>query len=171
MTQQDLRTAIGQSLVQIRNENPQLNLGRAGERTLVFRLGLYLSQNITATLPPRCLVDAEYNIIPNGDPKALAVNKALRQLATKLRRTVKNGKIRVIPDILIHERNTHAQNFAVIEVKFADCSKPEADYVEEKVRTMMDSHPFRYRLGVILKLPRNWENFANDGNISIWEQT
>jgi hypothetical protein len=165
MTQKELTDAISKSLREIGEESPLFQIDRIGERALVFRLCFYLQKNLSGIIPVTCTVDVEYNILPSSDPKALAVSEELRKSAEVLKRTIKEGKIRVVPDILVHERNSQQNNLAVIEVKFANCSKKERCYVRDKIKALVDNHPFKYAHGVLLLLPRDWQSIASDENI------
>lgn len=91
---------------------------RASERALMFHLGRYLIDCVE--LPPNLSVDLEYN-------RATAVGPIKRVLADAVydqelrrqrkRRSLSTSGVQVLPDLIIHDRHSRAQNFLAIEVK------------------------------------------------------
>jgi hypothetical protein len=113
----------------VQNDAALLDLG-VTERSLSYRLAHYMA--LSAIIQPPLTVDCEYNR-HFGDPKRL--NLPPRQaLDREIRATT------VFPDILVHERNTDANNLIVLELK-----KPGEDiaYDELKLRA------FRQELGYV----------------------
>jgi hypothetical protein len=115
------------------------------ERTLSQRLSLYLQAKF-----PTHAVDCEYN-------RNLSDKKTLPPVEPETVRSDDIKAVTVFPDILVHERGTHARNLLVIEAKRnAPISKvPEHDARKLNGFTSADG-AFRYTWGVFLNF-RNRE--------------
>jgi hypothetical protein len=105
------------------------------ERALAHHLARYIGEGVASPLS----VDCEYNR-HFQNPKRL--NLPPRQaLDRELRATT------VFPDIVIHERNTDARNYVVLELK-----KPgePLDYDERKLRAFQHELGYRHAAHVVL---------------------
>ena len=99
------------------------------ERSIVFKLGIYLAQEFEGT---RFDVDCEYN--KNGvKPKALL------------------GKRTNFPDIIVHKREQNENNLLIIEVKTPnDTNQKHFEADREKLVGFTGEIPYLYQLGVHL---------------------
>jgi len=107
------------------------------ERSLSHRLAHYMA--LSAAIRPPLTVDCEYNR-HFGDPKRLNLPPR-NALDREVRATT------VFPDILVHERNTDANNLVVLELK-----KPGEDitYDELKLRAFREELGYAHTAHVIL---------------------
>ncbi|MGA8153282.1 MAG: hypothetical protein WB952_20190 [Terriglobales bacterium] len=128
-----LREGLGAALARLVADDRDLLLLDANERAITGRLGMYLQE-----LFPEWNVDCEYNRI-------LAFVKEV---------TV-NGEItRVVPDVIVHQRNT-GNNLAVFEVKKQGNAGRDDDD-RRKLRALRDQ--LGYRFAGFLKLRTGPEN-------------
>jgi hypothetical protein len=120
----------------VQNDSALLDLG-VTERSLSYRLAHYMALS-TAVRPP-LTVDCEYNR-HLGDPKRLNLPPR-KALDREVRATT------VFPDIVVHERNTNANNLIVLELK-----KPGEDlkYDELKLRAFREELGYAHTAHVIL---------------------
>ncbi len=137
---------IREALTRVKDEKPPLPLElRVGERPLVARLALHLERLLSHHSALH--VDVEYNIDPYGDRKWLDANPELKRAAELVRRKVyENESIVVIPDVIVHKRGRHDENFGCIEVKFVDAGPHETDYATLKLRAFKNA-PFFLPIG------------------------
>ena len=107
------------------------------ERSLSYRLAHYMA--LSELVRPPLTVDCEYNR-HFGDPKRLKLPPR-KALDREIRATT------VFPDILVHERNTDANNLVVLELK-----KPGEDiaYDELKLRAFREELGYIHTAHVIL---------------------
>jgi hypothetical protein len=112
------------------------------ERALAHHLARYIGEEIA----PPLSVDCEYNR-HFQNPKRLNLPRR-DALDRELRATT------VFPDIIVHERNTDAQNYIVLELK-----KPgePLDYDEVKLRAFRQELGYRHVAHVILGRAANGE--------------
>lgn len=61
-------------------------------------------------------------------------------------------KKKIFPDIIIHERGTHARNHIVIEAKKSS-SKVSKSYDLVKLATLVNTAPYNYKRGIFIDLP------------------
>lgn len=101
MTRNDANTIINDALdLLLQNDSQLLDL-KACERALHFKIAHYMAQSEIIQSP--LTLDCEYN-------------RHLRD--EKLLRLVGRDRLsKVIPDILVHERNSDANNMLVLEIK------------------------------------------------------
>jgi hypothetical protein len=137
MTREEAAALVNSAIDQlIRNDSALLDLD-VTERSLSHRLAHYmaLSKAIRAPLT----VDCEYNR-HFGDPKRLKLPPR-DALDREIRATT------VFPDILVHERNTDANNLIVLELK-----KPGENiaYDELKLRAFRDELGYAHTAHVVL---------------------
>src|SRR5690606_632508 len=120
----------------VQNDAALLDLG-VTERSLSYRLAHYMA--LSAIIQPPLTVDCEYNR-HFGDPKRLNLPPRKAQ-DREVRATT------VFPDILVHERNTDANNLIVLELK-----KPGEDiaYDELKLRAFREELGYVHTAHVIL---------------------
>ena len=114
------------------------------ERTMAARIGFYLERHrgIIGSLD-ELSIDLEYNRNFNAP-------KSIYSLMTQQRRNV-------IPDLLIHLRNSNEENFLVIEFKKGTPPRSQQLHDEEKLRYFTDPRwEYRYRYGMSIELhPHN----------------
>ncbi len=137
MTREEAAAIVNLAIDQlVQNDSALLDLG-VTERSLSYRLAHYMA--LSVAIQPPLTVDCEYNR-HFGDPKRL--NLPPRQaLDREVRATT------VFPDILVHERNTDANNLIVLELK-----KPGEDiaYDELKLRAFREELGYAHTAHVIL---------------------
>ena len=107
------------------------------ERSLSYRLAHYMA--LSEAIRPPLTVDCEYNR-HFGDPKRLRLPPR-KALDREIRATT------VFPDILVHARNSDANNLVVLELK-----KPGEDiaYDELKLRAFREELGYIHAAHVIL---------------------
>lgn len=100
---------------------------KCSERSIVFRLGLYLSHEFENL---GCNVDCEYN--KNGvHPKSL------------------NGRRFNFPDIVVHDREHNTRNLLIIEVKTSNDTSPKHfKNDKEKLVGFTSEYPYKYDQGI-----------------------
>ena len=110
------------------------------ERTMAARIGFYLEMHKELLGDIEGLsVDMEYNRNFN-EPK---------RIYSLFGRQQRN----VIPDLLIHRRNSNADNLLVIEFKKGTPPWSEQQNDEEKLRYFTNpNHEYRYRFGMYIEL-------------------
>lgn len=129
------------------------------ERSLTFRLGMYLQQ-----IFPDWDVDCEYN----KNRAALGNNKFLSSRcknSPQWRCADCRGKrdCTVFPDIIIHRRGT-SENLLVIEAKIkATCGQKRED--QDKIEEYLIEPALRYRYGLFIDFR---ESFSATVNESLW---
>jgi len=130
MTREEAAAIVNAAIDQLlQNDSALLDLD-VTERSLSHRLAHYMT--LSPLIHPPLTVDCEYNR-HFGGPKRLNLPPR-KALDREIRATT------VFPDILVHERNTDANNLVVLELK-----KPGEDiaYDELKLRA------FRKELGYV----------------------
>lgn len=135
MDRPEISAIVDQALDRLVAEQPALLDLEVTERALSH----YLAQYVAALVPAGYDVDVEYNR-HFANPKRL--NLPPRQaLDRELRATT------VFPDILVHKRNTDAENLLVLELK-----KPgeSLDYDELKLRAFRNELGYPHTAHVIL---------------------
>jgi len=110
----------------------------ANERSITFRLGLYLQESF-----PESTVDCEYN-------RKEKISKSI---------TLDGSDRRVFPDIIIHKRGNNEQNLLAIEAK---SSKGNSKRVQEKrqrdqKKLLRYKQELEYAYGVFIELPASGE--------------
>lgn len=127
MTDEKVREKLKSALEQLYQKDFSLISRKCSERSIVFRLGLYLAKEFEGT---GFDIDCEYN--KNGDkPKALI------------------GKRFNYPDIIIHKRECNDNNLLVIEVKTPNDMK--TDHLQKdriKLVGFTGEIPYSYQQGV-----------------------
>ena len=137
MTREEAAALVNSAIDQlVQNDSALLDLG-VTERSLSHRLAHYMA--LSAAIRPPLTVDCEYNR-HFGDPKRLKLPPR-KALDREIRATT------VFPDILVHERNTDANNHVVLELK-----KPGEDiaYDELKLRAFREELGYAHTAHVIL---------------------
>jgi hypothetical protein len=119
-----------------------------GERILTNRFADYLRQQFQDYD-----VDAEYNgdIDKPNDRKALQIAKK-RLIEIGYQPNAKNN-YKIVPDIIVHERGTNANNLIVLEVKKDVSPDKDKEYdlikLEHLTIDYLDNH-YNYKLGVAI---------------------
>lgn len=123
----DVKTKFKEALVKLYEDDYSLIKRKCSERSLVFRLGLYMAYNLADC---GLDVDCEYN--KNGDkPKALL------------------GRRFNFPDIIVHERESNENNLLIVEVKTSNDTQPEHFQNDaDKLRGFTYEVPYSYKWGV-----------------------
>lgn len=137
MTREEATALVNSAIDQlVQNDSALLDLG-VTERSLSYRLAHYMA--LSAVVRPPLTVDCEYNR-HSGNPKRLKLPPR-KALDREIRATT------VFPDILVHERNTDANNLVVLELK-----KPGEDiaYDELKLRAFREELGYTHTAHVIL---------------------
>jgi len=107
MTRDEANTLVNSAIDQlVQHDSALLDLD-VTERSLSHQLAHYMA--LTASVQPPLTVDCEYNR-HFGDPKRLRL-PLRKAIDREIRATT------VFPDILVHERNTDANNLIVLELK------------------------------------------------------
>ncbi len=137
MTREEAAALVNSAIDQlVLNDSALLDLD-VTERSLSYRLAHYMA--LSEAIRPPLTVDCEYNR-HFGDPKRLRLPPR-NALDREIRATT------VFPDILVHERNTNANNLVVLELK-----KPGEDiaYDELKLRAFREELGYLHTAHVIL---------------------
>ena len=118
------------------------------ERAMAARIGIYLEmhRSIIGSFDDLS-IDLEYNRNFNAP-------KSIYSLFNRQRRNV-------IPDLLIHKRNSNDDNLLVIEFKKGTPPYSERQNDEEKLRYFTDSHnEYRFRFGMYIEL-HHWGAYVD----------
>lgn len=130
MTREQVAALVNSAIDQlVQNDSALLDL-RVTERSLSYRLAHYMA--LSEAIRPPLTVDCEYNR-HFGDPKRLKLPPR-NSLDREIRATT------VFPDILVHERNTDANNIVALELK-----KPGEDIAYDELKLQA----FREELGYV----------------------
>ena len=122
----DIQKKLIRALAKLYREDYSLIERKCSERSIVFRLGLYLASGLTEKLT----VDCEYN--KNGEkPKNL------------------EGRRFNYPDLIVHSRGDNKNNCLVVEVKTPNDTNPDHfQNDKEKLIGFTREIPYRYAQGV-----------------------
>lgn len=128
-----LKAKLLKALEKLYEKDGELLKIEASERSIAFRLGIYLDELFRNT---DLIVDCEYN--RKGDkPKALVMKRY------------------TYPDLIVHKREIHEDNRMVLEIK----SKAKYDvgfkHDEEKLKafTETEEEPYKYKIGAHIFIP------------------
>lgn len=123
----DIKGKFKDALVKLYQDDFSLIERRCSERSIVFRLGLYLAYSLADC---GLDVDCEYN--KNGDrPKALLERRFN------------------FPDIIVHKRESNESNLLIAEVKTPNDTQPEHFQNDAaKLRGFTHEVPYSYKWGV-----------------------
>jgi hypothetical protein len=137
MTREEATALVNSAIDRLLEHDSALLALDATERSLSHRLAHYMA--LSEAIRPPLTVDCEYNR-HFGDPKRLKLPPR-KALDREIRATT------VFPDILVHERNTDANNLVVLELK-----KPGEDvaYDELKLRAFREELGYVHTAHVIL---------------------
>ena len=134
MREEEVKSILRRATDQIMQEQPELLGLDVTERALSHHLARYI-----AKLIPGYDVDVEYN--RHGlDPKCLNLPP----------RNKLNGKAKptiVLPDIVVHKRNTDTNNILVVEMKK---SRRDIEFDELKLKAFRRQLSYQYAAHVIL---------------------
>lgn len=148
MDEEQIRTIILESLQAVANERPAFAVQFARENAVAARLFFHLGNRPEFAM---LNVDSEYDRAGlENDPKTRP----------------NGGEIR--PDIIVHNRGNNDANLLAIEVKFraARTRRTNDDGMEgdrDKLRDI--ERQYRYAFRVLVKLPRDLNNFAEADNV------
>lgn len=144
MTFQEIEQKIKNALLRFYKEDSYLIDNNVHERSLTFRLGMYLQNEF-----PDYNVDCEYN----KNYQTFQYNKLLSARCDKepkfnCKECGDHRKCTVFPDIIIHQRGTD-KNLLVIEAK---CNANEQQIIEdcEKVQAYLDESTLHYQYGLFI---------------------
>lgn len=150
MTFQEIEQKIKNALLRFYKEDSYLIDNNVHERSLTFRLGVYLQNEF-----PDYNVDCEYNKVGNGDPKRIDLLMAAQQDCPKDCNKCAANKCVVFPDIIVHQRGTD-ENILVVEAKTAWSGQAQVnDY--KKLQALIDSGEYHYQFGVAFRFSGNFE--------------
>lgn len=129
-----VKELVAQALADLLDADAFLLESNAHERTIAARLAYYLADRF-----PDHAVDVEYN--RHGlRPKSVAVPAVCAGGGDRL----------VLPDIIVHRRNTDEDNLLVIELKKESNPEPrDCDYA--KLAALQQQ--FNYSYGIFIELP------------------
>jgi hypothetical protein len=150
MTFQEIEQKIKNALLRFYKEDSYLIDNNVHERSLTFRLGMYLQNEF-----PDYNVDCEYNKVGNGDPKRIDLLMKAQQDCPQDCNKCAANKCVVFPDIIVHKRGRE-ENILVIEAKTAwSTQSKNNDY--KKLKALIDSGEYHYQLGVAFRFSGNFE--------------
>ena len=154
MNEEQIRDILEKAFAEMRVENPQLKIESIGERAFCFRLGLKIANKFDGYV-----LDSEYNLdIGEKDSKRITVTIWLDA------KPITREKL-AIPDFIVHKRNSSKEdNLLVIEAKWADAKSNEVTFASEKLELIKEK--FGYKHAVLLSLPRAWEKFSKERDIT-----
>ncbi|MCK9150497.1 hypothetical protein [Methanobacterium alcaliphilum] len=144
---EEIKQKVKNAINQLRKNDAYLLENDSSEESISSTLHCYLKKQFD-----NFDVDCEYNRRQNGNSKLLNVS-----------RDTNNDESHVIPDIIIHSRNSSDSNFLIIEVKKSNNSNEEIFYDEEKLKeftsTNIKNNPstyfgYSYGLAIIFKSER-----------------
>ena len=151
MTFQEIEQKIKNTLLLFYKEDSYLIDNNVHERSLTFRLGMYLQNEF-----PNWKVDCEYN----KNCQTFQYNKLLSARCDKepkfnCKECGDHRKCTVFPDIIIHQRGTD-KNLLVIEAKCnADVLQIEKD--KEKIDAYLSEPTLRYQYGLFINFQASYE--------------
>ena len=121
-----LKAKLLKALEKLYEKDGELLKIEASERSIAFRLGIYLDELFRNT---DLIVDCEYN--REGD-----IPKKLR------------GK-NIYPDLIVHKRKIQENNCMILEIKSKKDDKEGFEHDEEKLKafTETEEEPYKYKIG------------------------
>lgn len=154
-TAEEVKDAVRQALRKFYLNDSFLFHNNAHERTLTFRLGIYLQELFSAWN-----VDCEYN----KNIATVEGNKLLSAKCNNLQRLncgkcTTRKKCNVFPDIIIHRRGT-SENLLVIEAK-KNASNPDKTADKEKINAYLNESTLKYRYGLFLDFKDSCDETIN----------
>lgn len=150
-TAEEVKDAIRQALRKFYLNDSFLFHNNVHERTLTFRLGIYLQELFFAWN-----VDCEYNkniATVKGNKLLSARYNNLRKLNCGQCTARKNCT--VFPDIIIHRRGT-SENLLVIEAK-KNASEPDKNADIKKIKEYLKESTLKYRYGLFLDFKDSYD--------------
>jgi hypothetical protein len=133
---QELKGIIDEALRRLYHEDPELMEYAVNERSVVFRFGLYLNELLPSSSFANYNLDCEYNR-NMGKPKR-----------------TKNFHAGVIPDVLLHRRNSNEENILVLEFK-GFWNKDDRANDHKKIidfTSQTEDNYYKYGLGGVVEL-------------------
>jgi hypothetical protein len=158
--QSSLFEIVSSALNKVYEQDRQMIFDGASEMSIVFRLGLYIAEQIeqqnSEHFDDGITVDCEYNR-NQGEPKRI---------------NYENNDAGIRPDLLIHRRGDHTANYLVLEAKgYWNREDREGDF--RKLRALTDENGgYAYQLGLHVELGRKVPTpiiFVNGNEVQIDE--
>lgn len=128
----ELKGAVASSLQQLYEKDSYLIDMKASERAVVFRFGLYFAGLLQGSTFAKYDIDCEFN--------------RNQGLTKRLDESV------VIPDLLVHTRNSNKENILVIEFKGYWNSQSRKSDLEKIIRFTREDSEYCYGLGIFIDL-------------------
>ena len=119
------------------------------ERSIVHKFAEYLQQEFSTNENENIVVDCEYNREGHGNKKTLPEPET------------DNEEDQIYPDIILHERGTHENNYLVIEAK-KGCNTDNRESDKERLEILIDSNKrYNYDIGLFLIFYTNSNHETN----------
>jgi hypothetical protein len=156
MTFQEIEQKIKNALLRFYKEDSYLIDNNVHERSLTFRLGMYLQNEF-----PDYNVDCEYN----KNCQTFQHNKLLSARCDEepkfnCKECGDHRKCTVFPDIIIHQRGTD-KNLLVIEAK-CNASVSQIAEDKEKLQAYLDEPTLCYQYGLFINFQETLEKTLKD---------
>lgn len=137
---EELKSMVDEALIRLYQQDLELIEYAVNERSVVFRFGLYLNELLPSSSFASYNLDCEYNR-NMGKPKR-----------------TKNFPAGVIPDVLLHRRNSNVENILVLEFKgYWNKSDRENDHKKIIDFTSQDEdNQYKYALGGVVELENGY---------------
>lgn len=132
----ELKSLVDEALNKLYYQDPELMECAVNERSIVFRFGLYLAKLLSDSSFNDYHLDCEYN----------------RNMG-KTKRTT-NFPAGVIPDVLLHRRNSNDENILVLEFK-GYWNKSDRDNDHKKIidfTNQADDNMYKYAIGGVVEI-------------------
>ncbi len=138
----ELKGIVDAALQRLYHQDPELIEFAVNERSVVFRFGLYFAELLSKSSFSSYNLDCEYNR-NMGKPKR-----------------TKNFPDGVIPDVLLHRRNSNEENILVLEFKgYWNKADRENDHKKIIDFTSQDEdNLYKYSLGGVVELENGYFN-------------
>lgn len=139
---EELKGMVDEALHRLYHQDPELIEFAVNERSVVFRFGLYFAELLPKSSFSSYNLDCEYNR-NMGKPKR-----------------TKNFPDGVIPDVLLHRRNSNEENILVLEFKgYWNKADRENDHKKIIDFTSQDEdNQYKYALGGVVELENGYFN-------------
>lgn len=142
-----IKECVQRAMEQVYANDKSLIIRDANERSIVFRFGLYLCEILKSTAFKDYDLDVEYN--RNGqDPK----------------RTPNHPRNGIVPDLIVHKRESNDSNLLVLEFKTERNSNQREDKEKIKELTSITSE-YRFKYGACILIGNNNPDYAWYGEL------
>lgn len=137
-----VKKCVQSAMEQVYTNDKSLIARDTNERSIVFRFGLYLCEILKSTAFNNYNVDVEYN--RNGqNPK----------------RTPRHPRNGVVPDLIIHKRESNESNLLVLEFKTEWNSNQSED--EKKIKELTSiTGEYRFKYGATILIRYNKPDYT-----------